>query len=29
MQKMGRLDSGVEIFERTGDVTVTFELSDE
>jgi hypothetical protein len=26
MQKIGRIDSGVEIFEKTGDVTVTFEV---
>lgn len=26
LQKIGRIDSGVEIFEKTGDVDVTFEL---
>jgi hypothetical protein len=26
MQKIGRVDSGVEIFRKTGDVNVTFEL---
>nr|WP_314466335.1 cyclophilin-like fold protein [uncultured Clostridium sp.] len=26
MQKLGRIDSGVEVFERLGDVDVTFEL---
>jgi hypothetical protein len=28
MQKVGRVDSGVEIFRKTGDVNVTFELMD-
>lgn len=28
LQKVGRIDSGVEIFSRTGDVDVTFELLD-
>jgi len=26
LQKIGRIDSGVELFKRTGDVDVTFEL---
>ncbi|MCC6211553.1 MAG: hypothetical protein IT513_10970 [Burkholderiales bacterium] len=26
LQKIGRIDSGVEIFKRTGDIDVTFEL---
>lgn len=26
LQKVGRIDSGVDIFSRTGDVSVTFEL---
>lgn len=26
LQKIGRIDSGVEIFKRTGDIHVTFEL---
>lgn len=26
LQKVGRIDSGVEIFKRTGDINVTFEL---
>ena len=28
MQKIGRIDSGVEVFKRTGDINVTFELMD-
>ena len=28
LQKIGRIDSGVEIFKRTGDINVTFELLD-
>jgi hypothetical protein len=28
MQKIGRIDSGVEVFKKTGDVNVTFELMD-
>lgn len=28
MQHVGQIESGVEVFERTGDVTVTFELAD-
>ncbi|MBJ9974142.1 hypothetical protein IAE35_01140 [Pseudomonas sp. S75] len=26
LQKVGRIDSGVEVFKRTGDIDVTFEL---
>lgn len=29
LQKIGRIDSGVELFSRTGDVDVTFELLNE
>lgn len=29
MQTIGHIDSGVEIFEQTGDVDVTFELLEE
>jgi hypothetical protein len=28
LQKIGRIDSGVEVFKRTGDTSVTFELID-
>jgi hypothetical protein len=28
LQKIGRIDSGVEVFKRTGDIDVTFELMD-
>jgi hypothetical protein len=28
MQKIGRVDSGVEVFRKTGDLNVTFELMD-
>lgn len=28
LQKIGRIDSGVEIFKNTGDINVTFELMD-
>ena len=28
LQKIGRIDSGVEVFKRTGNVDVTFELTD-
>lgn len=29
LQKIGRIDSGVEVFKRTGDIDVTFELLNE
>ena len=28
LQKIGRVDSGVDVFRRTGDIEVTFELAD-